>query len=281
MKKMIATDLDGTLFFPKARFRLIRPKALKFIRSFIDEGGEFVVVSGRNEFFGQKVQKKIARPIGIIGCNGSFIMQNNKKIFENYFNNEKLKNLLSDIEKIYRPMCIFIMTKKYNMICHPTRKFGLYAASYLLYYFLQGAYREPTCFSQKAYFDELNTGKTYKVLIMFGVTNKAKIKAKEINKALRSKYHDEFEFSYAGQGIEISPSNCSKAEGLKNYINYFKINHDNVYVIGDSGNDISMFHEFYENSFCMAHAPIFVSKYANHIVNNFIEIEKYIKKEGK
>ena len=47
MGKVIATDLDGTLFYPKRRVRMIKSKSLKFLRRHIDNGGRLVLVSGR------------------------------------------------------------------------------------------------------------------------------------------------------------------------------------------------------------------------------------------
>ena len=79
--------------------------------------------------------------------------------------------------------------------------------------------------------------------------------------------------------IEFTPTNCSKAEGLKYYANYHKINAEDIFVVGDSGNDISMFTEFHENSFCMAQAPLSVSKYAKNQIRNFWELEKFIERK--
>ena len=61
--------------------------------------------------------------------------------------------------------------------------------------------------------------------------------------------------------------------------NYLKINHDDIFVVGDSGNDISMFKEYQENSFCMSHAPLSVSKYAKHIVKRFENIDDYLNED--
>ena len=46
--------------------------------------------------------------------------------------------------------------------------------------------------------------------------------------------------------------------------------------MGDSGNDIAMFKEFYENSYCIAKANINVRKHAKHVIRYFDDIEKEI-----
>ena len=38
MNKVLATDLDGTLFYPKGRKRCIPKKNVKFLQDFIDDG---------------------------------------------------------------------------------------------------------------------------------------------------------------------------------------------------------------------------------------------------
>ena len=46
--KLIATDLDGTLFYPKKRIKMISKKNLRFLRDRIDKENHIVIVSGRN-----------------------------------------------------------------------------------------------------------------------------------------------------------------------------------------------------------------------------------------
>lgn len=57
MNKIIATDLDGTLFYPKDRINIICKENLFFIQSFIDNGGKLVIVSGRSLLYGKKFKK--------------------------------------------------------------------------------------------------------------------------------------------------------------------------------------------------------------------------------
>lgn len=281
MNKVIATDLDGTLFYPKARINLIKKKSLKFVRKYIDDGGKFVIVSGRNEYFGKKVVKKINRPVDVIGCNGAFIYSGGEKIKEDYFDNERLKKLQDYIIKTYDPLCVFLMTEKYNLVGKAVKHPLIATMGYGLYSLSQGIYREPNTFLKKSYNTELKYGQIYKLMVMFGVNKRASLRAMEANRALRMKFGDEFEFSWSSVMIEITPTKCSKAEGLKFYLDYHKINDDEIFVVGDSGNDISMFNTFYENSFCMSHASLSVSKYANHIIDRFTDLEKYLDTEGK
>ena len=116
--------------------------------------------------------------------------------------------------------------------------------------------------------------------IILGIINDARESAKkrsaEANKELFREFGHEIEASWSNEFIEISPYGCSKSNGLKFIENYLKINHSDIYVVGDSGNDISMFKEYQEQSFCMSHAPLSVSKYAKHTIKRFENIETYL-----
>ena len=46
--KILATDLDGTLFYPKDKKEMICKENLTFIRDFIDQGNKLVIVTGRS-----------------------------------------------------------------------------------------------------------------------------------------------------------------------------------------------------------------------------------------
>ena len=114
-------------------------------------------------------------------------------------------------------------------------------------------------------------------MIFYGLKkNKSKI-SKEINKDLRDKYSD-IEFSWTAQVNELTPKECNKSAGLKIYCDYMNIDKNDVYVVGDSGNDISMFNEFHEHSYCMKHSYPSVKKYASHVISRVYKLDKLVLK---
>ena len=278
MPKIIATDLDGTLFYPKHTVRMISPKSLKFLRSFIDEGNKVVLVSGRNIEYCKKVVKKIKRNVDIIGCNSSYIIGDGKLIKETYFNPDRISTIVKEIETDFKTMATLFMAEKSNYISKKSFKSFFYTIGYKFWYFMQGVYREKFFVDDEKFYDALKSGRIYKIMLMFGVGKKGKEAAKIANKVIREKYADDIEASWSNEMIEITPKDCSKAQGLQYYADYYKINHDDIYVVGDSGNDISMFEEFKEHSFCMSHSALSVSKHAKHTIKRFWEIEQYLKK---
>ena len=277
MAKIIATDLDGTLFYPKKRIRMISPKSVKFIRRFIDDGNRVALVSGRNLNYCFKVQRKINRNVDFLGCNSSFVYIDGKMVKESYFDNDLITRIVKEIAEENQLAAVMVMTREGNFA--PRSGHSLfYKLGYTMWYFFQGILREKFILNDEMFQNAFRNCHIYKVMLMFGISKKNIERAKEVNKNLREKYGDSVEASWSEQVIELSPVGCNKAEGLKYYSDYLKINHDDVYVVGDSGNDISMFKEFHKNSFCMSRSRLSVSKHARHVVKHFWELEKYIEK---
>ncbi|MCQ2795271.1 MAG: HAD family hydrolase [Bacilli bacterium] len=272
--KVIATDLDGTLFYPKRRFRMIETGNRLFLRKFIDQGGRVVLVSGRNLRYLEKVKKRLKRPVDAIGCNGAFIKVDNQFIKKSHMNNQRLLKVLDDMYKRYKISGIFIMSEEHNFIV-PKQEFGLFNRfGYFFYQLWQGIYKEKTIKKDELLHDALKHDKIYKIMIFFGPSKKKMIYCYNAMNEMIKLYPD-FAFAYNGPSIEMSNSNATKALAVKQYLDYLKIKHDNVMVVGDSGNDISMFQTF-KNSFCMAQASDEIKKEAKHIIHRVNEIEKYL-----
>ena len=281
MGKVIATDLDGTLFYPKKRIRMIPKDSLLFLRRHIDNGGRVVLISGRNYESLKKVAQKIDRPIDFVGCNSSYIVADGKFIKKTWFDNKMLKRVLDEIEQKYQPKAFMFMSDDGQFVSRERFKTLFYRVGYTLWNWYQGVYKEPFVVSRKKYDELLDHGHIYKVMVFFGIGKKNVEVSKQANKGIRETYEGTLEASWSNEFIELSPHGCSKSEGLKYYLDYFKINHSDVYVVGDSGNDISMFTAFPENSFCMSHALLSVSKYAKHTLKRFAQLENYIDIERK
>lgn len=275
LSKVIATDLDGTLFYPRKRIRMISADNRSFIEKFMDDGGKILLVSGRNRYFGEKVAANLKRSVDVVGCNGSFILSNGTLIKESFFEKETLKKIINEVTREYSLPMVLLFTKHRNLVIPRTGVGWLTGLLYTTYEFFQGTYKEPVVRSDHIYYEELEKGEVYKAMLFFGITSKAKKKAMEANKLFRIRY-PEAEFSWSDQVIEITPKGCSKSSGIEFYLDYNHINRDNVLVIGDSGNDISMFESFKAQSFCMEHSPDAVKKHATHFIKRFYDLESYI-----
>lgn len=278
MKRLLAVDLDGTLFFPRRFKKCISKKNVKFLRKWIDNGNRLVLVTSRSHQFTKKLDAEIERPFDVINCTSSQIYLDNKLIRDVKIDNSKLKVFLDEIDKEYKPLGFLITTEDHPIVIKNTGRVGKgFLALYKLYWIFQFSYREEFVLDNDLFDKEIESGKVYKVMIFYGLGhNKNKI-SREINKKLREEY-PEFESSWTSIINEITPKNCDKGSGLEFYCNYLNININDVYVVGDSGNDISMFNRYYEHSYCMKHAHKSVKKYAKHTISRVYKLENKVLK---
>ncbi len=275
MIKVIATDLDGTLFYPKKRFGMIPKKNKDFLSKFVQSGGRVAIVSSRGRDFSIKFKKKCPFNVDWIGSDGTFIEIDNRIREENYFNPLKLKSLISYLRQNYDPGLILLASKNRPMVMTRTKVNHLTNFVYFLYEAVQGVYREPFVRSDHVFYSEIEKGEAMKIMVLIGLTKKKKTLAEKLTLELSSKFVD-FEFTWVNQFIEITPKGCSKASGVAKYLDYLGYSKQNVLVIGDSGNDAPMFDEFYENSYCMSHSPISIKSRAKHVVDHVYDLEKVL-----
>jgi HAD superfamily hydrolase (TIGR01484 family) len=288
--KVIATDLDGTLFYPRKRFSMIGKDNRAFINRFTNDGGRLLLVSSRGRYFSEKVSRNLGMHLDSVGCNGAFITSNDVTIKETFFNPALLKRILTEMSRKWKLPLVILMSKHRNMVLTQTGVSRMTNIAYFLYEFFQGVYREPFIRSDKIFYEEIEKGEVYKILIMMGALPNKITLAREVNRQCRIDY-PEAEFSWVNQGIEVTPKGCSKGEGIEFYLDYNRIPRDNVIVVGDSGNDISMFEAFKNQSYCLEHGSSQVQKHASHIIRRFYDLEQVVypsegtesisKKEGK
>lgn len=278
MIKTIATDLDGTLFYPKRRFRLMQSKNTKFLRKFLDDKTHHVViVSGRNVTMAKKISKKVKKPISMIGCNGAFIYHEGKIIEESYFTKEEVKQIMSYINKD-KSVHITLSFTNLMPIIITTKDFPKFLVSigHLALKF-QMAYHEDFLIgdiSFKKYLKKKNCH-FYKIMPCFGFGKKGIETAKQKTEQYQRDLGDKYEIIWSNNAIEIMKKEVNKANALKKYLNMLKLNEFETAVVGDSGNDVPMF-EAFEQSFCMSNGNDEVKTKAKNIVKGVYELEKYL-----
>lgn len=216
-EKVICVDLDGTLFYPPKRIRMISSSNRKFIYRFLDDGGRLVLVSGRNMYTADKISALLGRDLDVIGCNGAFVVSGGHYVRETFFEKEYAKQLIKSAEREYPIRLTMLFCKHRNIVMPFTGVSHLTGAMYSLYQAFQMAYRDPVIRSDKAFYEELEKGEIYKIMFFFGATNRAVEAAKKANKELRANY-DGAEFSWVRQAIEVTPKGVNKQSGIAAYL---------------------------------------------------------------
>lgn len=282
MKKILALDLDGTLFYPKGHKRLVSKKNTSFLKRFVEEGNKVVLVTSRTQEFCEKVVDELNLSVDYIALTGSIIKCDGVVKQDLSIPNENLKSILDDIYEEYNPIAYILTCKGMPLILKAHIKIGkFFEKLYLFWYKLAfGIYREDFIADSKLFKNQLKSGRLYSVKCFFGFGRKYNNLNKKINKEIIEKYPS-IESSWMGIALEFSPCGCSKGNSLKTYLKFINHGDEDVYVVGDSGNDISMFKSFKENSFVMSHAYPSVKKYASHKISRVYKLEKYLLERSK
>ena len=271
MIKVLATDLDGTLFYPKSPISLVNAKNKALLHDFLESGGRVAMVTSRSELFLTKVKDKLQMPIDFVGCDGTVINVDGANVLDRVFDPVQARALLAELRDEYHPGLIIMATRSHPAITTKARVNFITNFSYFVYEAIQGAYREPWVRSDHLFYNELAKGEVRKLMVLVGLTKKKQMLAEKITETLSERYPD-FQFTWMNQFIEITPKGCSKASGVAFYLDYLGISHDNVLVVGDSGNDAPMFAAFHENSYCMSHAKESVKQQAAHIIQRVSDL---------
>ena len=281
MHKLLACDLDGTLFYPRQWTRCISKRNVKFLREWIDAGNKVVLITSRSTEFVKRLEKEIQRPFDLMSCTSAETFIDGKRVKQTWMPNDELQNVFWKIDEKYKPLGYLLTSEGHPCIAYNSKRVGwFFNTFYHLWYYFQLKYREPCEVSNEIFLDQLKNGKVYKLMTFFGMGKSKGTLSKEINKELRENF-PQIESSWSLIVNELTPKGCNKGEGLEQYCEIAGFKPEDVYVVGDSGNDIAMFQKFYEHSYCMAHAYPSVKKYAKHTVTRVYKLDKLVLKGEK
>ena len=122
MAKLLAIDLDGTLFYPRRVRKCICKKNVIFLRKWIDAGNKLVLVTSRSTQFTAKLKDEIQRPVDFINCCSSQIIANDQMIYDKSMPNKKITQIIDRIEKAYEPIAFLMTTENHPCIIKTNRK---------------------------------------------------------------------------------------------------------------------------------------------------------------
>lgn len=275
MIKLIATDLDGTLFYPKNRF-YARPKKNRiFLRQFIDKGGKLVRVSGRNVKILPSVSRGLKRDADFIGCNGGYIKDehgfHDRKPIDQKKRSEFYQRFLPD-----KNIQGWVLFDQFDFLYLTTPHRGTFSTLiYYTYNYLRLAFKELRLGDDKRFEKKRTSSDCYKRRLVFGVGKKAKQKAAEYCKRFKKEYGDSFSFAHSNSAVEITAPHANKGEVLRKYCLEHQIKPDEVLVCGDSGNDLTRF-SLFPHSFARSHGDDSFKAKANHVIKHVHDLKEYL-----
>lgn len=272
--KKIFCDIDGTLIHHDSTLKelynsknsIIPTNNLEKIDTLKDV--EFNLASGRIgsnlEILEEKIGKKVVYKISL---NGSIVYKNKEIILENTMDQQTAKEVVKylDDNKIF----YFIFTS--NGIITGKKKIKNPIAKKIRSWL--GVPINKQNLKAQEMIEKFPDTKIYKFSINFNTPWKDLSKLVTKLQERFPQLHSTASSSYS---IDINPNSVSKGDLIKQICKDDNIDVNNVAVIGDSGNDISMF-SITPYSFCMDHAKPNVLESANYIIKDVSEAIDLIK----
>jgi len=257
--KYLATDLDGTIL---QKDQTINKEDVEALIKFKEAGNTIIVSTGR----GIKGIKKAFENYPeikydyVVACNGAIVLDNeNNIVFNNYIDYETAISLFNDLlDK--EDILVHFEDEVSNYVIRPEHNRYDEVLADLEERFATIIKRE----------DILEQNKSYPIISLISMNEDIEV-AENIKNFILNKYGHAIEAYRNQHFVDISAKNCSKGNGLKKLLEKIGIEPSELYVIGDSYNDLAMF-EITDNSYTFTYAEEGVKLHAKHIVKNEAEL---------
>lgn len=277
MIKLIATDLDGTLFYPKNKKYGMCRLNRRFLMDYLSKGGKLVLVSGRNALVQPRVEKTLGHKVAMLGCNGAFFREDGVMKIAYPLDKDLLFDLYTYCHDEFNFFNIMLFNETNDTYIVGTERMTPFLTEAArIINATNGFYRESLIKDEKKFLKAMMEYDTYKIMPFIGFFKKDHLQAEAIKMALKTRYQGRLNAVTSKGAIEITDPRADKGRTLLEYCRMNDIRPEEVFVCGDSGNDLPMF-EYFPHSFCMSHSPSHISSQANHIIDRIYDLEGYLK----
>ncbi|MFB1052136.1 HAD family hydrolase [Paraliobacillus sp. JSM ZJ581] len=249
MIKLFATDLDGTLL---QNYSSILEEDKQAMRLLHEHGVDLAIATGRADNEIQEIYRQLALNGHRVSQNGSFVHNSNSQLLvEQTFPNHISQALLHEIEK--SEINYLISTAEQILLKEKTPFFKKYEDVFFFPLVEHGAFDT-----------EIGTSIIPSKFMVVGETDEISA----IQKKLDQRFNGELE-SYLSDPncVDIVPKGINKGDALSHLLETIDIKPEEIAVIGDSFNDISMF-QMTPHSYVISTAHPEVKQHAAHVVDH-------------
>ena len=264
MMKLLVSDLDGTLLkIGKHWSAGISEENKTALRDFIDHGGHLAVASSRGSSAQQMVEDMLERPVSLIGSNGFEVWnEQHNLVKEHWMDLADFAKVAKVITKVDINGTIVTRTGSGEMLgvgrkdqypqvvpedCPRIRK--NWSLDYTDFVDQTGSCSKLSLFVEPKYHASTS---------MF----------------LHQCFDDCYEIAASDiDMLDISPIGINKGTAILELAESMGITKDEICVVGDNENDMSMF-DVISESYCMDHAPKHVLNKAAHVVSQVADVFK-------
>ncbi len=240
--KLFVFDIDNTLVSHCKQESYIPNSTKLAINKIVKLGHKAIIATGRTYNTTQQVMKDVNICDAII-CNGSAAIINNELIYNKPIRKEALNHFLKEIKENNYPALAFDSHDIYIYDDIEEKEFFNQQVNTFVNPMFDGTSHKIKRFDFE---------KEYNSISLFTKT--------DINS-----FEDISTTWYDEGGYELMDVDSTKATGIMMYVEKFNFNKEDVYVFGDNYNDISMFKEFYDNSYVLGNACDEVKKFAKNV----------------
>lgn len=267
MIKLIASDLDGTLLDEPNRISKINLDAIEYA---YQKGAKFCFSTGRDLQSVKDITCLLNhKPVLLLGNGSEVYDEDENLVFQNFFNNKYLEEVCEIMNKHDVPHMIFT-TDGFYTTTNPVevrRRFieriGKIKNQEMAHIFATNM--DKPCNNLVQIEDIQEFAKTKKVLKVEGFHYNSK-PVEDVKKELE-KFTELSHLSTGKNNVEVTNLTATKGLALKRYCEHANIKEDEVMVMGDSHNDLSMF-ELFKYSFAPENSIQEIKDYAYKVVKS-------------
>lgn len=221
MIKLVATDIDGTIFIPEKEFTSGVKDCIKKLN---EQGIKVVLVTGRMNAAATKIAQDLGLSTPVVSYQGGLVVENGKTLYERYLTEEQTEKILNWAGENGENIHI-----------------NLYNDDVL--------YSETDCYEVQRYCNNLHTEYTVK---KFGEVKKDKInkllaidysnpdRISRYEKELQDIFPDLYIVKSTPYFLEFSNPEASKKCAVEFLQNYWALKKEEILTIGDQNNDIAL-----------------------------------------
>lgn len=249
--KILASDLDGTLYFGNEEEKL-KPQDVKAIKQFQKEGNLFGICSGRTlaGIHHALDGLDVSLDFYILVSGAMLATKDGNYIYKHMLS----KEIISKIVDLIKNEAVRIL------FCHDET-----------YYAIDPRHVDEVAISHQMItsMDEAEYDTYDSLHLAFeNIDVLEKVKA-----LLSNELREQIAIHHNVLNLDITPYGCSKGKAIKTLDQYLPVNYEDIYVIGDSYNDISMF-EAAKTAFSFHRSDDIVKEKATYLVNDIAEAIK-------
>lgn len=220
LKKLVVSDLDGTVFDSETTGSVVIEELKKKVKEFVEEGNIFTIATGRPLSTTKSVMESLGLDFPYIINNGAQIVDMKGNII--YTNSFTFGDFMKPLEEFRKLGVTVIFEYEEKMYC-------LEKTPYVLHF----EHKENVPCEVFKNLELLKEVDVLKILIIGDVPQ-----CTEVWNKLDTKLTEKYRYIVSEDNyFEIAKASVSKGEALNRLTKYLKINPKNVYTVGNHLND--------------------------------------------